>query len=412
MLIDRRDWLLMVAATAGAQGAFPRRVAAQTGTKDLHAPITRIITEYSQQGFHRTGTKVDRVSGEWLCHQIERIGVTAARESFSLNRVDPITNVFIAAGRRLEGVPLFDGEFTGPAGIRGRLGPLQSDAEIGLADTVPNQAAAGPLGEARRINRHRAIVCITRGERPGLCPSNADSFLQPFGPPVLQVSSEHSSWLTEQSQVGVDAQLTCDVKRTPAAAFNVVATIAGTDATLPPLVVSTPRSGWYSCASERGGGIVCWLATMRTLHEDRPHRPVIFVAFSGHEVGSLGVHAFADRRRGILTMASGWIHFGANIGAATNARNQLAASDNEVEAVAARAAAASELTLDRRLPRGMIPGGEAAVVHRAGGRYVALTGGNALFHHPDDRGRQVVDPAVIMKFVTAFAAVARSVADS
>ena len=261
------------------------------------------------------------------------------------------------------------------------------------------------------MNRHRAIVCVTRGERPGLCPSNADSFLQPFGPPVLQVSSEHSSWLTEQSQSGADAQLTCDVKRTPAAAFNVVATIVGADATLPPLVVSTPRSGWYSCASERGGGIVCWLETMRTLHEHRPHRPVIFVAFSGHEVGSLGVHAFADRRRGILTMASGWIHFGANIGAATNARNQLAASDNEVEAIAARAVAASGLTLDRRLPRGTIPGGEAAVVHRAGGRYIAITGGNALFHNPDDRGAQVVDPTVIAKLVTAFAAVATSVAD-
>src|SRR5439155_393649 len=61
---------------------------------------------------------------------------------------------------------------------------------IGLTEIAPNTAGAGELGEARRQNRHQAIVVVTRGARPGLCPSNADSFLRPFGPPVLQVTSE------------------------------------------------------------------------------------------------------------------------------------------------------------------------------------------------------------------------------
>ena len=49
----------------------------------------------------------------------------------------------------------------------------------------------------RRLNRHRAIVVATRGALPGFCPSNADSFLQPFGPPVLQVTSEEASFLAD-----------------------------------------------------------------------------------------------------------------------------------------------------------------------------------------------------------------------
>ena len=72
------------------------------------------------------------------------------------------------------------------------LGVLGSDAPIAFAELAPNAADAGALGEARRQNRHQAIVVITRGARPGFCPSNADSFLRPFGPPVLQVASRGS----------------------------------------------------------------------------------------------------------------------------------------------------------------------------------------------------------------------------
>ena len=36
----------------------------------------------------------------------------------------------MAADRRIEGMPLFDAEFTDAGGIRGRLGALQSDAAM------------------------------------------------------------------------------------------------------------------------------------------------------------------------------------------------------------------------------------------------------------------------------------------
>jgi hypothetical protein len=149
---------------------------------------------------------------------------------------------------------------------------------------------------------------------------------------------------------------------------------------------------------------------MRALRMARPRRTVLFVAFSGHELGCLGIDAFMDRRPGIVRKAVGWIHFGANIGAATDPGNNLAASDDDFEAAASRAMTSSELRIDRRIPRGTVPGGEAAVVHREGGRYIALTGRNALFHNPDDRGPKTVDPTVIAKFIAAFIPVARTMA--
>jgi len=411
MLVTRRAWLLSTAGSAFAAVASHRRIAAvQDGTAgDVEGRLSRIIDEYARQGFHRTGTTVDRVSGDWLCEQVRQTGLAPAREPFSLSRVDPVTNVLIAADRRIEGVPLFDSAFTDRGGIRGRLGALQGDREIGLAETAPNAAAAGPLGDVRRTNRHRAIVCVTGGQRPGLCPSNADFFSRPFGPPVLQVSSDERSWLTERARLGVDVQLICHVARTTATAVNVTATIKGVDPLLPPLVISTPRSGWYWCASERGGGIACWLEAMRALRHVRPARDVVFVAFSGHELGSLGIHAFADRRPAVISKAAAWIHFGANIGAATDPGNRLAASDDDLDSLASRAMAAAGLSVDQRIPRGGIPGGEAEVVHHGGGRYVAVTGRNALFHNLADRGPHAVNTSVIARFSTAFIAAAKSI---
>lgn len=369
-----------------------------------------IVRSYAEQGFHRTGTAVDRMSGDWLAGEVGGIGLQPTREEFSLSRVDPVGASLVVDERTIEGLPLFDGAFTDPAGVSGRLGSLDSDAPIGLAEIAPNAAGADALGDARRRNRHRAIVVVTRGARPGFCPSNADSFLRPFGPPVLQVASEEAPFLAESARRGATARLTAHIERTPARAFNVVATVSGTDRSLAPLVVMTPRSGWWWCASERCGGLACWLEIMRAMREARPARDVLFVASSGHELGHLGIDSFIERRPGIVPAAKAWIHLGANIGAAEGPGNNLQASDDEMETLMAEAMAKAGLRIDRRLPRGAVPRGEAENVHRGGGRYVSVIGNNDLFHNTTDRGVEAVDLAVIKRFAAAFAMVATSFA--
>jgi hypothetical protein len=382
-------------------------VAQDADTDSRARRISNVIREYEAQGFHRTGTAVDQASGDWLSEQVRQNGFVPTHESFSLDRIDPVTNALIIGDRRVEGVPLFDGAFTDASGVRGRFGGLDTDADIALTETAVNASAAGSLGDARRANRHKAIVAVTRGRRPGLCPSNADSFLRPFGPPVLQVSSEEASWLGEQAKRAVEVQVIAHVARTPVIANNVTATLQGTSPEQPPLVVMTPRSGWYWCASERGGGIASWLEIMRELHARRPNQSVLFVASSGHELGHLGIDAYIERRPGVVASAVGWLHLGANIGAATDPGVTLQASDNELDATLTTALTASGVAVTRRNPRGTVPGGEAEAVHRGGARYVSVIGGNGLFHNPGDRGPEAVDPTAIANFSAAFIAVVR-----
>jgi hypothetical protein len=398
--MTRREWLAMVST-----GPFVRLVAAERAER-----VARIIAAFEGQGIHRTGTDVDRVSAEWLASEVRSAGLRPVLEPFRLSRVDPVAAALTVRGRRIEGVPLFDAAFTAAAGVEGRLGSVGAGAELALVESTPNAAAAGAVGDARRAARHKAIVCVTRGGRPGLCPSNADAFLKPFGPPTLQVSSEESGFLQESARQGADVHLVAHVERTAAEALNVTVVLAGSDRSLPPLVVMTPRSGWWTCASERGGGIACWLELMRELKTAPVARDVVFVASSGHELGHLGINAFVDNRPGIVSRSAGWMHFGANIGAAQDPGNTVQASDDAFEKLLADPMTTAGLAVTRRVPRGTVPGGEAEVVHRGGGRYVSVIGRNALFHNPADRGPDSIDPEVISGFADVFVRVARSLA--
>ena len=373
--------------------------------------IGAVIHAYAQQGLHRTGTEVDRISGDWLADAVRQIGLEPAREEFSLSRVDPVEALLAVNGRRIEGLPFFDGGFTGAAGITGSLETLESEASIGLAEIPPNASESGALGDARRQKRHQAIVVVTRGLRPGFCPSNADSFLNPFGPPVLQVDGEEATFLAGCARQGAQAVLTAQVERAQAQAFNIVAVVPGTDRSIAPLVVMTPRSGWWRCASERGGGLACWLEIMRAIRDAGPVRDVLFLASSGHELGHLGLDSFIARRPGLVPAAKAWIHLGANIGAAQGPGNNLQASDDEMESLMAEAMTKAGLRIDRRHPRGAVPRGEAANVH-AGGRYISIIGNNDLFHNPRDLGPDAVDLDVIERFAGAFAWVATSLAST
>ena len=168
LVMTRRNWLSMiVAAACRSLAPMPSLAAHNDNQSELESRAGRVIREYELQGFHRTATAVDRRSGDWLCDEVRRMGVTPVRESFGVNRVDPENGRLIVGDRRIEGLPLFDGAFTDARGLRGRLGPIDSDAEIGLVEAAPNTAAAGPLGQARRQSRHRALVCVTRGGLPG-----------------------------------------------------------------------------------------------------------------------------------------------------------------------------------------------------------------------------------------------------
>ncbi|HEY9436782.1 MAG TPA: M28 family peptidase [Blastocatellia bacterium] len=403
----RREFIGQASAITAALHS-PISVASQT--PDLSQRIARVIGEYDRQGGHRTGSDVDTKSARWLAGAVTRCGLNPSLEAFIINRVDLKSCYLLVGGRRIEGLPIFDGGFTDAVGARGKFGQLGSETEIGVVEFPPNAEYGPTYLKMRRETRHRAIVIVTRGARSGLTPINAPNFNEPFGPPVLQVSSEEGTWLKEQAGKNAEATLVAQVKRTKAQAFNVTARIAGADPKLAPLVVMTPRSGWGHCASERGGGLACWLEAMRGLAAASPPRGIWFLASSGHELGHIGLEAFMELRHDLVKTARAWIHFGANIGAAQESSHRLQASTDEFEQIAIAAMKTEGTKADEIMPRGAAPFGEAGHIHRGGGQYLSLLGRNALFHHPADRWPEAVDVAAVARLARAFVKVAITMA--
>jgi peptidase M28-like protein len=366
----------------------------------------RLIQAYDSHGIHRTGTRSDNTSAAWLAAQMKECSVKAALESFTLDRVDPLQCQLECGGRRFDGLPIFDAAFTSAEGVRGRLGLFGSDADIGLLELPPNAESSPEYEARRRASTHRALVFVTKGARPGLSPINAPKFSEPYGAPILQVGSEYGDWLKQQARANAEALLVAEAKRTKTKALNVLGTIKGTDPRRAPLVVMTPRSGWWQAASERGGGLVCWLEVMRVLARNRPARNVHFIASSGHELGHLGLDTFLGRRPQLMKEAHAWIHFGANIGAAQEHTNRLQASSDELENLAVSALTEAGLQVHTKVKRGTVPLGEAGNIHRGGGRYLSLLGTNAHFHHPSDRWPQAVNVALVAQYVAAVSAIA------
>jgi hypothetical protein len=376
------------------------------------ARVSRLIEEYDAQGIHRTGTDVDDASGAWLADQVRAAGAQAALERFRFSRVEVRACAVSAGSRTIEALPLFDGGFTGPQGVDGRLGAPESSAEIALVevDGPAIQREGRSLDALRRGGGHRAVIAITRGSQPGLTPMNAYHFAEPYGVPVVQVSSQEAPWLQELAKRGGQVTLVAHVVRADDTGANVTATVRGTRADLQPLVVMTPRSGWWYCASERGGGIACWLETIRAAVAARRPRTIEFVASSGHELGHIGLDAFIAERRALVKGAVAWVHLGANIGAA-GGRMRLQASDDQIEERASASLARAGTSVADRVPRGTVPGGEARNIHVGGGRYLSMLGSGPYFHSVTDRWPVAVDAAAVGRYATAVSDLAITLAE-
>jgi hypothetical protein len=362
------------------------------------------LTAWDSQGIHRTGTAGDEAGADWLFREAAGLGVPPVVEKFALDRLDP-SDVYLEFGStRIPGVPVFDAPATGGDGVVGTLGPIEAEPGIAAAELSPRSVYTPDYEKLRRRAGHHGLVIVCKGAHSGLGLLNAERFRDPYGAPAIHVSSEARNAVFAAAARRASARLVSTSSRTPANACNVVVKISGQDRARAPVVVMTPRSSWWQSTAERGGGLVCWLESLRALVASPPLCDVIFTANSGHELGHLGLDDFMARRPGwerpIAEGGATWVHYGANIGAVGGELSIQSTSDD------LRALAAAELTRagqqpDHIAPKTLVPTGETRDIHRAGGCYVTLVGSNPLFHLPQDRWPHAVDPAVVSRVAAA-----------
>jgi hypothetical protein len=392
-------WRIMLASVAST-------VSVVAAPPEAEARVAAWLKTWDSQGVHRTGTTGDEAGAAWLAREAAAIaGPVVKSESFDFERIDTVAAFVEIDGERIDGEAFLDAPATGPNGIRAAATDAAGAGPIAVLPLPPSAVYGADFARMRRVSTHRAHVIVTLGGQPGLAPLNAESFLKPFGPPTVQVSSVERDRIVAALARRAEFRVVVNTTRTPAKARNVVLTIPGRDRGRTPVVVMTPRSSWWQSTAERGGGIVCWLETLRALLAAPPSGPVIFTANTGHELGHLGLDDFIARRRGwdrsVGQGGAGWVHYGANIGAAGGTLS-LVSPDDDLRDIAAaelgRAGQPHELA-----PKTLVPSGETRDIHRAGGRYLTLVGTNPLFHLPQDRWPDAVDLDAVTRIAAASA---------
>ena len=377
---------------------------ASAPSPDATTRATAWLKAWDSQGTHRSATVGDQAGADWLIREAAGLGAAPEVETFALDRLDPVDVYVEFDGTRIPGIPVFDAPATDADGVVGTLGPIEAEPGIAVAELSPRSVYTPDYERLRRRVGHHGLVIVCEGAQPGLGLLNAERFRHPYGAPAIHVSSEASDAVLAASARRVSARLVALSCRTPAQGCNVVIRIYGRDRTRPPVVIMTPRSSWWQSTAERGGGIVCWLESLRAMVASPPLCDVIFTANSGHELGHLGLDDFTTRHPGwerpVAEGGAVWVHYGANIGAVGGELSIQSTNDD------LRGLAAAELTRagqqpDHIAPKTLVPTGETRDIHRAGGCYVTLVGSNPLFHLPQDRWPHAVDASVVARVAAA-----------
>ena len=365
---------------------------------------------YDGFGERRAGLAGDVASAAWLRDLAVQAGAEAALVPVPFQRFVPGEAFLDVAGRRIEGLPLFDGGVTDTAGITGTLGPLGSDATIGVVEMEPRAASlpGNPFAQARAASRHAAIIVALRTQPDSLAPLNAHDTEAPFGPPVLQVAGREGPGLVALAAQGsTTARLVACGVKAPATSFNIRASLPG--GATPPLVLLTPRTSWWTSTAERAGGVLAWVEALHALAAvpATQRRHVVALANCGHELGHIGAHQAFAREPALASDAALVIHLGANLGVAEDAR--LTVRSN-VPGIADRMAEAMVAAGHPRAPLEVVTGGkangEAHEIEARGGRYLSLIGHNPWFHAPEDRWPGTIDLQNATAIATAVARMA------
>ena len=370
------------------------------------------IRVFESFGIHRTGWPGDDETGRWLVSKLASVGVEAETQRFNFPRIEHNAARLTTSDGVIEGLPMYDGGSTRAGGLDGQLvSATDSDRFGNIVVAMPHdEGFAGPATQATiqqlEADGVVAAVLVSGDEDGEIIVRNAELIDHPFELPVLQIAMKDAGDLATAILMNVEGTLEIEAERLDSTATNVVATIPGTDADAAPIGVMTPKSGWFTCAAERGGGIAVWLAIAEAMAATPRRRRIELVASAGHELHHYGLSAYLKQHPTLARDAAAWLHLGASIGARYPVP-RMGASDQHLLDLALASLSAEDADERDVFPVGSPGGGEARNISEAGGRYVSLLGGHAFFHSPQD----TVDRAFNAKSVARHAKAALTIVE-
>ena len=396
------------------------------GPDIAHDRIARDLQRYVDFGNKQSGGPGDEACGAWLEDELEAIGFRTQRQSFSAPWFTPDTSEVAVGGDRAVLWPQPIVQTTPQDGLIAPLVRVDStgradrplDGAIALVDLAHARWSSmfwpGVAGPVRAAFEQGALACVivTNGPSGKIIALNTDGRVPLYDRPIAILAPDDAAPFLAAAQSALPARLTVTGQGGRRPAFNLVGTLDRGRGRW--LVVSTPRSGWFTCAGERGGGIAAWLHMARWASRHAPDLDLSFVCNSGHEYQYLGAEELLHNVAPPPGETAFWLHLGANLAArdwhsGVGARRPLPGTDSQRYLVVSShlvPAATEEFAglsgLEAPYSSQDLSAGELTNVIEAGYAPVAGIFGVHQFHHVADDDERCVSAAAVTETTLAF----------
>ncbi|MFF1836502.1 hypothetical protein ACFVXE_20180 [Streptomyces sp. NPDC058231] len=386
-------------ATSAQAGTLRRPVGAPGRSTGSGASLYSVVEAYSQW-HHRTGSSDEAAALRWLERQLRSLGAVTGRWNYDYPHYEWKAQVRVG-NVSVPTVPLY---YEGTGRVKGRADFVQP---VTTSKDGNDPAVLAAVAEAARAGASVAVLptTSTTANYPaydGLVAYNSDPDAPKTGIPTLLVPGRVADRIR---RYGADVDFRA--RTVPARTYSLTGWLGTRRPVADPVIVTTPLSGWFTCAAERGTGLALALALAVELSREHP---VFFLGNTGHELSNYGVRAYLADEFDLRPRAV--FHLGSALAAAApgpDGRFELAprgaASNPGFDAVPGLAAhlAGARFSQAAKFP------GEGAVWSQALGPSVpllSLAGNFREFHTPDDLPRITTSPEVLEQAYNAVRAAA------
>lgn len=369
-----------------------------------HERVSIDLDRYAGLGGKASGGIGDTAIGGWLADELAALGFAIERQPISVPFFTGTAEAETGSARAVV-IPQAIVTSTGAAGATGPLVRVDAATASASADRLRGAIALVDLPFARWSTAKpiqglvdalfaagsKAALLVTNGPSGKAIALNADGKRPMFGKPVAILAPRDAAPFYVAATRDGEATLRIIGEGGRRPAFNVIGRLDRGRGKW--LVVSTPRSGWFTCAGERGPGIAVWLGLARWAAKALSAYDLAFICTSGHEYENLGAeHALRSTAPAARDTAL-WLHLGSNVAArdwhdltpqwmpltTADPQRYLVASPKLIDA--GRRAFAGQAGLADPLSSDVAADGELKSVIAAGYSTVAGVYGAHRFHH-------------------------------
>jgi len=260
------------------------------------------VIKYFELGPHMTGTPGDLATSGWIAAELEKAGLNAKLQNWPLRQFFIKECSLSIDGNAVDSFPFWYPKTTGSGPVTGPLAKVpedRQDADLkgyiafvssrisgtaiyggGVNDMAEKAAAAGALGlvvVAGSVSREVPAINARKPYHQNELPL-----------PAVIAAMKDEAFLGKAASYYEKARITLSGENggEPRSA-NVVGTIRRGPEWI---VISTPISGWFGCAGERGPGVALFLALARWAAAGKLRHRFLFLGNSGHELDNMGAH--------------------------------------------------------------------------------------------------------------------------